>query len=168
MTDPKDHLIAWLKDAHAAEEQAIVMLEKFAGRLENYPQLKARVEEHVGETRSQAERIRSCLQRHDSDASGLKDMGTKLMGFFQGLSGVFTDDEVIKGMLASYAFEHMEIASYRILVSAARTLGDPETARVCEDILQEEIAMARWLEDNLDGTVEKFFALERSGGTARH
>ena len=167
MTDPKDHLIAWLKDAHAAEEQAVTMLEKMAGRLEHYPHLKARIEEHAVESRSQAERVRGCLKRYDSDASGLKDMGTKMMGFVQGLSGVFTDDEVVKGVLASYAFEHMEIASYKILVAAARTLGDVETVRVCEEILQEEVAMATWLEDNFDSVIEKFFALERGGSTAK-
>src|SRR5690625_617559 len=167
MTEPRDHLIAWLKDAHAAEEQAVTMLDKMAGRLENYPHLKARVQQHVEESRSQADRIRGCLQRYDSDASGFKDMGTKMMGFVQGLSGVFTDDEVVKGVLASYAFEHMEIASYKILISAARTLGDVETVRVCEEILQEEIAMAKWLEDNFDGIIEKFFALERGSATAK-
>ena len=168
MTEPRDHLIAWLKDAHAAEEQAVTMLDKMAGRLENYPHLKARVQQHVEESRSQADRIKGCLQRYDSDTSSLKEMGTKMMGFVQGLSGVFADDEVVKGVLASYAFEHMEIASYKILISAARTLGDVETVRVCEEILQEEVAMAKWLEDNFDNVIEKFFALERAGQTAKH
>jgi ferritin-like metal-binding protein YciE len=51
--------------------------------------------------------------------------------------------------IASYAFEAMEIASYRILVSTARQVGDNETARVCEEILHDEEAMADWLENNI-------------------
>lgn len=63
----------------------------------------------------------------------------------QGLSGFFVGDEVLKGALASYTFEHMEIASYRILSATAEEAGDIETQRVCEGILREEEAMAEWL-----------------------
>jgi ferritin-like metal-binding protein YciE len=168
MKDPKDHLLSWLKDAHAAEEQAVTMLSNFGRRIENYPELRARVEQHVRETERQAELIRGCLQRHGTDASTFKDVGTKLMGLGQGLSGMFTSDEVMKGVLASYTFEHMEIASYKILIAATRSLGDAETQRVCEEILQEEIAMAKWLEEHLDGLTAQFFARERSDVTAKH
>jgi hypothetical protein len=47
----------------------------------------------------------------------MKDAGGKLMAMTQSLSGVFAGDEV-KGSLASYTFENMEIASYRILIAA--------------------------------------------------
>ncbi|WP_011579677.1 ferritin-like domain-containing protein [Chelativorans sp. BNC1] len=169
MTHPKDHLLSWLRDAHAAEEQAITMLSNLSRRIENYPELKARIEQHITETRRQSERVRECLQRHGSDASTLKDTGTKLMGLGQALSGIFTGDEVMKGILASYTFEHMEIASYKMLAAAARRLGDPETARVCEEILQEELAMAKWLEDRLEQLTDKFLDLTAEGSaTAKH
>ncbi|ALA20379.1 MULTISPECIES: ferritin-like domain-containing protein [Chelatococcus] len=169
MTDPKDHLLSWLRDAHAAEEQAITMLSNLAGRIENYPELKARMEQHVTETERQAERVRACLQRLGSDTSTIKDTGTKLLGLGQALSGVFTSDEVMKGVLASYAFEHMEIASYRILMAAARELGDAETERVCGEILQEELAMAKWLENHFDSITSRFFLLEKDpSATAKH
>ncbi|WP_274425517.1 ferritin-like domain-containing protein [Chelativorans sp. YIM 93263] len=168
MTDPRDHLLSWLKDAHAAEEQAVTMLSKLAGRIENYPELKARIEQHVDETRRQSTRVEECLVKLGSDSSALKDAGTKLMGLGQGLSGIFTSDEVAKGVLASYAFEHMEIASYRMLIAAAKQVGEPEVQRVCEEILQEEVAMAKWLEDNLDSITQKFFAREATEATAKH
>lgn len=169
MTNPKDHVLSWLKDAHAAEEQAITMLSSLARRIENYPELKARIEQHVEETELQAKRVQECLRRLGSDTSTVKDAGTKLVGLGQGLSGMFTSDEVVKGVLASYTFEQMEIASYKILIAAARQMGDTETARVCEDILQEELSMAKWLEDNLEGLTEKFLELEsKEGRTAKH
>lgn len=167
MPDPRDHLLSWLKDAHAAEEQAVTMLSNLAGRIENYPELKARIEQHVDETRRQSERVAQCLQSLGSDSSALKDAGTKLMGMGQGLSGIFTSDELAKGVLASYAFEHMEIASYRMLIAAAKQVGEPQVQRVCEEILQEEIAMASWLEDNLDSITQKFLAREATGATAK-
>lgn len=74
----------------------------------------------------------------------------------QSLSGVFAGDEVMKGSLASYTFEHMEIASYGILIAAANALGESQVARVCEQNLQEEEAMAKWLKDHVPGTTEQF------------
>lgn len=168
MPDPRDHLLSWLKDAHAAEEQAVTMLSNLAGRIENYPELKARIEQHVEETRRQSTRVEECLRSLGSDTSMLKDAGTKLMGLGQGLSGIFTSDEIAKGVLASYTFEHMEIASYRMLIAAARQVGEPQVQRVCEEILQEEVAMAKWLEDNLDGITQKFLAREATDETAKH
>lgn len=169
MTEARDHLLAWLRDAHAAEEQAITMLSNMARRIENYPELKARIEQHVGETERQAERIRGCLERHGTDASTIKEAGSKLLGLGQALSGIFTSDEVVKGILASYSFEHMEIASYRILIAAARECGDLETQQVCETILQEELAMAKWLEDHLESVTGRFFTLLADpSATAKH
>jgi ferritin-like metal-binding protein YciE len=69
-------------------------------------------------------------------------------------------DEVVKAALASYAFEAMEIASYSILRSAAEDLGDVETARVCDQILREEEAMADWLKNNIPDITRQFLAQE--------
>ena len=49
----REHLVAWLRDAHALEQQAIEMLERNAERLETYPQLKARLAQHLEESRQQ-------------------------------------------------------------------------------------------------------------------
>jgi ferritin-like metal-binding protein YciE len=63
----------------------------------------------------------------------------------------------------------MEIASYRILIAAARQSGDVETERVCEEILQEELAMAKWLEEHLESITSKFLSLvEHPSATAKH
>ena len=74
--------------------------------------LRARIEQHIEETRQQAVRIRGCIDRLGGDTSAVKDMTAKMMAMAQGLSGMFVSDEVVKASLASYAFEHMEIASY--------------------------------------------------------
>jgi len=38
-------------------------------------------------------------------------------------------------------------------------VGNTETAQVCERILQKEIAMAQWLEQNSPGVVRQFLGL---------
>jgi ferritin-like metal-binding protein YciE len=79
---------------------------------------------------------------------------------------VFAGDEVMKGSLASYTFEHMEIASYTILIAAAEAAGETEVARVCEQNLREEEAMAEWLKNNLEPTTTAFLAREETDSEA--
>lgn len=144
-----ERLIEWLRDAHAMEAQAEIMLKKQASRIEHYPELKARIEQHIGETQNQARLIEGCLQRYDKSYSGFKDLGGKMMAMGQAMGGMMLNDEIVKGALMGYVFENLEIASYRVLIAAAQAVGDQQTQEVCERILVEEIAMADWLRDHL-------------------
>ncbi len=158
MPESREWLVQWLRDAHAMEEQAETMLNGQLSRLDNYPELSDRIRLHVEETRQQAARLKACLDGLDEGSSTMKDVGGKLMATAQSLSGMFAGDEVMKGSLASYTFEHMEIASYTILIAAAQSLGEMEIARVCEQNLREEVAMAEWLQKNLPSTTEQFLS----------
>lgn len=163
-TRAEDNLMDWLRDAHAMEEQAENMLSTTAERLEHYPALKVRIEQHLEETRQQALLIRRCIERRGGDTSITKDAMGKIMAMAQGMSGMFVSDEVVKATLASYAFEHMEIASYKTLIAAAEVVGDAETKQVCEQILIQEEAMAKWLIDNLPDTVAQFLTRDETSG----
>ena len=57
-----------------------------------------------------------------------------------------------------------EIATYRALVIAAERAAAPDIAAVCGQILQEEIAMARWLEDHQDSLVGAFLNRDETPG----
>ncbi|WP_313328652.1 ferritin-like domain-containing protein [Stutzerimonas balearica] len=144
-----ERLIEWLRDAHAMEAQAETMLNKQASRIENYPDLKARIEQHIVETQNQAKLIEGCLRRYDKSYSGFKDMGGKMMAMGQAMGGMMVNDEIVKGAQMGYVFENLEIASYTILIAAAQAVGDTETQQVCERILEEEVAMAEWLRQHL-------------------
>ncbi|HAN7072703.1 TPA: ferritin-like domain-containing protein, partial [Escherichia coli] len=48
-----EHYHDWLRDAHAMEKQAESMLESMASRIDNYPELRARIEQHLSETKNQ-------------------------------------------------------------------------------------------------------------------
>jgi ferritin-like metal-binding protein YciE len=164
MASAEERLMEWLRDAHAAQEQAETMLSGMARRIENYPDLKVRIEQHIGETQRQAELVRGCIERRGESTSTIKDAGGKMVGLGQAMSGMFVSDEVMKGSIACSAFEAMEIASYRILIDTARQVGDEETARTCEQILQEEEAMARWLEQNLPMLTRQYLTREQTPG----
>jgi ferritin-like metal-binding protein YciE len=169
MASAKDNLLDWLRDAHAMEQQAETMLKTTASRLENYPTLKARLEAHLEETREQARLVKSCIDRCGAGTSAMKDVAAKVTATAQGLSGLFVSDEVVKATLASYTFEHMEIASYKSLIAAAEAVGDSETARICRQILPQEEAMAAFLAEQLPQVTRQFLQLaETPGATAKH
>jgi ferritin-like metal-binding protein YciE len=141
-----DILISWLKDAHAMEQAAISILEMQSKRLRHYPRVEAKVIEHLEVTREQAKQVKSCLQRHNADTSAMKD----LMGRFTGgMNALVTNaamgDEAVKAGIADYAFENMEIVTYRTLIATANLAGDDETRKICEEILGQEQEMADWL-----------------------
>jgi ferritin-like metal-binding protein YciE len=138
------------------ESQAEEMLSAQADRLENYPVLAAGIERHLQETRSQRERLARCLERRGTSSSGAKDFGARFSALLQGFGGSMAAGEVVRGVMANYAFEHFEAASYRVLINAARAAGDDETARDCEDSRREEEAMADWLAAQMPGLVERF------------
>lgn len=167
MSDKRDRLGQWLRDAHAMEQQAETMLKAQATRLEHYPELRQRIERHITETQGQAQRVKQCLERYGTSGSAIKDAGAKMMAMMQGLGGMFAGDEVVKGAMASYAFEHFEISAYSALIGAAEEVGDQETAQVCRDILREEEEMAGWLREHLPQVTRQFLARESAGETAK-
>ncbi len=136
------------------------MLKAQAARLEHYPALKTRIEQHLEETLGQQKLVEQCIQRLGGSTSTLKDLAGKLMAFGQAVGGMTMSDEVVKGAMSGYVFENLEIASYTVLIEAAKMAGDVETQRACEQILPQEIAMADWLRDHLPQITAAF--LERS------
>ncbi|MCM5679613.1 DUF892 family protein [Schlegelella sp. S2-27] len=169
MATVDDNLMDWLRDAHAMEEQAERMFSTTASRIDNYPEMKTRLEGHAQASRRQADMLRVCIERRGGDPSALKDLAAKATAMAQGLSGIFVSDEIVKAAMATYTFEHMEIASYRSLIAAADAVGDQETRRVCESHLAQEEEMADWLEQQLPLVTQQFLQRSaRPNTTAKH
>lgn len=142
MATRQENLLDWLRDAHAMEQQAEHMLKAQSKRLEHYPELKARIDQHIEETLGQQKLIDECLSRLGGSSSTIKDMTGKIMAFGQAAGGSLMSDEVVKGAMAGYVFENVEIATYTVLIAAAQAAGDVETQAACEQILPQEVAMA--------------------------
>lgn len=164
MTEIKENLLDWLRDAHAMEQQAEKMLTAQSKRIEHYPQLKARIEEHIQETVGQRERLEQCITQLGSSPSVIKDTMGKMAAMGQAVGGMTASDEIVKGAMAGYVFECFEIASYTSLIAAAQTAGEPEVARVCGEILVQEEAMAAWLLEHLPQLTEEFLVRDVTPG----
>ncbi|HET6522834.1 MAG TPA: ferritin-like domain-containing protein [Geminicoccaceae bacterium] len=163
----KDILIVGLRNAYALEGQALELTERQSERLEHYPQLRARVQQHLEETRQQQAMVEQCLSQLGTSPSALKEMAMSLMGNLQAMAHAMAGDEVLKNTFGSYAFEHFEIASYKALIVMAETAGEPQIARTCETILRQEEAMADWLGRHLDEVVRQYLARSEAGVTAK-
>ncbi|MFW5966518.1 MAG: ferritin-like domain-containing protein [Persicimonas sp.] len=151
-------LMKWLRDAHAMEKSAESILEKQVDRIEDYPEVHKKVEEHLRVTKRQAQRIEDCIEQLGGDTSVLKETVGKFMGAMQAFGASGADDEVVKASISNYSFECMEIASYKSLIAAAEAYNEPEVRQMCKEILAEEEEMANWLENNIDQVTQSFLS----------
>lgn len=165
-TSKRDTLIVGLRNAYALEGQALSTMENVHARLENYPQLKMAVGQHIEETRRQQQQVEQLLSRFGETPSTLKEMATKLMGNLQAMVHAATSDEVLKNLFALYAFEHFEIASYTSLITMAESCGEMEVAQTCREILRQEEATAQKLHGMLGPITQAYLDREAAGATS--
>ena len=153
-------LVAGLRNAHALEKQAITVLEAQLDLLTEYPELHAGVTEHIVETRDQARRLEAGLEVCGASTSMVKDALMSVMGLGQSSVAGFSDDAVLKAVIADITNEHLEIATYRTLIALADMAGKPELKPRLEETLREEEAMAAWFEENLDAITRRFVEIK--------
>ncbi len=140
------------------------MLESMASRIENYPELRSRIEQHISETKNQLSQLESILDRNNISRSVIKDSMSKMAAFGQSIGGIFPSDEIVKGSISGYVFEQFEIACYTSLLAAAKNAGDTASVPIIEAILNEEKQMAEWLLNHIPDTTEQFMVRSEIDG----
>jgi ferritin-like metal-binding protein YciE len=156
----EEMLIANLRNAHALEKQVIAVLKPQLGLLADYPDLHAKIAQHIVESRQQANRLQSALEACGTSSSMVKDALLSVMGLGQSSVQGFSSDAVLKAIVADTMTEHLEIATYRTLIVLAEMAGRPEIGTSLEVSLKEEEAMAEWFDKNLDQFTRRFIELE--------
>ncbi len=167
MTTPRDHLIHWLRDAYAMETHALEMCQRQVERIKNYPELTERISQHVSETKDQISKLEECFRILDTNSSVFRNALGWTAGNMQAMSGMLASDEIVQGSMSSYVFEHMEISTYKVLIAAAEAANEPRIAELCASILEQEQAMADWLEEHLAATTSKFLERDMTDQPAR-
>ncbi|ANG93848.1 ferritin-like domain-containing protein [Enterobacteriaceae bacterium 155047] len=162
--NPVEHYHDWLRDAHAMEKQAESMLESMSSRIDNYPDLRSRIELHLTETKGQIAVLEEILDRNDISRSVIKDSMSKMAALGQSIGGMFPSDEIVKGAISGYVFEQFEIACYTSLLAAAKRAGDTASVPALEGILAEEREMADWLLRHIPQTTEEFLVRSETSG----
>ena len=156
-----------LKNAHAMEKQALSIMQPQVRRIENYPEVAARLEEHIRETEGQIERLETLLEGLDESHSSLKDAALSAVGTMAALGHSVAGDEIIKNSLANFAFENYEIAAYNSLIVLAEGGMFDQAIEALQKNLAEEEAMAEWLKQNLRTVTLRFAQLSDSGESAK-
>ncbi|MDX6806970.1 ferritin-like domain-containing protein [Terrihabitans rhizophilus] len=159
--------ITALRNAHALENQALSIMKPQISRLENYPDVLRQLEMHSAETEQQITRLEGLLQNLNETHSALKDTALSFSGAMAALGHSVAGDEILKNTFANYAFENFEIASYKSLITLAEASGNTRDVSALEQTLGEEIAMASWIENNIEPVTRRFLMLSEQGHTAK-
>jgi ferritin-like metal-binding protein YciE len=144
--DLERHLVRYLQDAHALEQQAIHVLEK------------AGYDEHLAETREHERIIAGRLEAHDSSPSRVKDAAMHMAGLNWGMFFGLQPDTPGKLAAFAYAFEHLEIGGYEQLWRVARRAGDEETVTAVQGILAQERHAAQQIAARWDEALDASLA----------
>ncbi len=154
-----------LRNARAMEAQAKELLERQIQRLDDHPELRDRMRQHLTETKGQQERLEPILGSMSAQASTLKDTVIAFLGNMAGAANMPASDEVLKNSFTSFAFENYEFAAYKSLIAVAELAGAPDAALLLRQSCEEEQAMAEWLNDRLDSVTRQY--VSRAAGRAQ-
>jgi ferritin-like metal-binding protein YciE len=142
MMNLEDLLVHQLKDLYSAENQIAKALPKMA-KAANSADLRRGFEEHLEQTKIQAERIEQIFEKHGLNGSpkGKKCVGME--GLIKEGEEVINEDAEPKvkdaGLIAAaQKVEHYEISSYGTARTYAETLGYKDAARLLHMTIDEE------------------------------
>jgi ferritin-like metal-binding protein YciE len=147
--DGREIILHWLRDAHAMENQSVQMLESQLPSLAGFPDFYNSVERHAAISREQRERLGTRIAELGQVPSAMRDNLALVVGFAAPMMIGVLPDNAARSAVANYAFEHLEIGTYRSLIGLAERAEDPATRTLAESILAQELEMAGWLEAHL-------------------
>jgi ferritin-like metal-binding protein YciE len=99
--------------------------------------------------------MRGRLDAHGAQPSMVRQAAGMLEAFLKMPLDLVRGASTGRSARDAYTTEHLEIASYELLRRVADRAGDEETARACRDILEQERAMATFIEENWDRFAER-------------
>jgi ferritin-like metal-binding protein YciE len=165
-TEIDEQLTKYLTDAHSIEEQALVQM-RLAPRIAGDPELASIFREHWAETDGHERRMRERLEAHGGAPSKIKEVVMKAGGVGFALFASSQPDTPGKLVAHAYSYEHLELASYELLIRVAERAGDEATADAARAIRHQEDAMARRLADSFDRAAEASLRAKRSDDPAQ-
>lgn len=127
---------------------------KAAPRLAGDAEIASIFEEHLTETQDHERLVRERLEARGADPSKLKDLAGRAGGWGMVAFAKFNPDTPGKLMAHAYSYEHMELATYELLMRIAQRAEDEETVEMARRIAAQERAMAQRIGDRWDRTFE--------------
>ena len=157
----RDIFIVGLRNAHAMEIQARELMERQSERLDEYPEIKAKVSAHLRETNEQLKRLEQCLESCGESTSSMKDTTQSVAANLQAMAHSMAGDEILKNTFANNAFENFEIAAYKSLLALCNAAGVDSARAPLEQSLKEEERMAQWVDSNVEKVTMEYLKHEQ-------
>jgi ferritin-like metal-binding protein YciE len=151
--DIQQHLIKYLKAAHAMEKQAEKLLEKGA-KIAGDNEIGAIYRAHLLQTHEHERYVAERLEAHGAEPSKARDVAMQAGALAIGSIAQAAPDTPVKLAATAFAFENFEIASYRLLRELAERADDPDTVSVVDRILEQEEAAAELVAGTFDRALE--------------
>ena len=158
----KDQLIKHIDEAHAMEQNVLRMLDGMISTTDD-PEILDALEHHKVQTQGHADRMAERLEAHDATPSTVKQIGGVLGALAKMPLDLVRGEKAGRNARDGYATEHLEIASYELLRRIAQKAGDEATAQAAQQIIAEEAAMAKIIEEHWDRFAE--LSLQEEGVT---
>jgi ferritin-like metal-binding protein YciE len=180
----KDLLKHELGDLLYAEQLILKMLGTLTREVKN-PEVLNRVQEHIGETEEQIQRLRRAFEAIGEKAKA--ETCEAAVGLKAEHDSFKKEENPSKQLLEAFDLgnglrvEHYEIAGYRSAIAVATAMGEREVAALLGESLREEEAMASFIErtsvralkalgagiDLATGAAEVQFTPASEGGSSR-
>lgn len=155
-----------LRNTHALETEALQVMERQVERLENYPEMKQALTQHIEETRGQRDRLEQALSALGENPSTVKEAVMGVMGNLAAMAHIPAQDEILKNTFANHAVEAFEIAAYTSLLTIAEAAGDQASLPGFRQSLAEEQAMAERIKALAEPITRKYLSLTTQGDAA--
>jgi ferritin-like metal-binding protein YciE len=155
-------LIKHIDEAHAMEQNLLRMLDGMISTTDD-PEILDALEHHKVQTQHHADRMAQRLEAHGATPSTVRQVGDVLGALAKMPLDFVRSEKAGRNARDGYAAEHLEIASYELLRRIAEKTGDEDTAQAARQIIAEEAAMAKLIEERWDKFAE--LSLQEEGIT---
>jgi ferritin-like metal-binding protein YciE len=153
MSTLNDQLIKHIDEAHAMEQNVLRMLDSMISATDD-PEILQELEHHKIETEGHAQRMKARLEAHGASPSTVKQIGGIVGALAKLPLDAVRGEKAGRNARDGYATEHMEIASYELLRRIAQRANDTETVSACDEIIEQERAMAETIAANWEKFTE--------------
>ncbi len=153
MTDLQSQLVKHIDEAHALEQTVLRMLDGLIASADD-PEVIDRLEHHKLETQQHEAAMRKRLEAHGAQPSVVRQAAGMLEALLKLPLDLVRGETAGRTARDAYTTEHLEIASYELLRRVAERARDEETAVACRQIIEQERAMATYIEENWDRFAE--------------
>ena len=159
---PRELLKHELGDLLYAEKQILKAIRPMI-RETSDPEMKARLEQHEQETEAQVGNVERAFEAMGEKARPQKCPG--ILGIIEEKKEFKEEEEPSKAMLEAFNLgaglrvEHYEIAAYRSAMTLAKSLGLREVAALLKENLDQELAMAKFIENASPAALQRVMAM---------